>query len=714
MLISLNPAPKADVGRGLELQCNEAADDSRTGHINARLFLYDGTAQAAELVKITDPKECDAFLRRAATTVTGFDCDLGRQALVTILAEVANQLRDHAASRPADREREAVADTIVGLARAALLLFVDQHGTPHTEWEGHGAVGLARGSVGRKLARLYWDSAGKTATPDAVNQARLTLAALADDTRVTLAVRVAEPQPRRVLIDRADGRAIEIDAGGWRPIALPPATFRRFDMQSALCEPDSSGRPADLMQLLELLRIDVDDRLVLACWIVGALLPHIAHPILSAHGPGGAAKSTLVRLMRLLVDPSHDTLHTVPKAGTELGVVAEKRWLLTFDNLSAIPDWLSNILCMTSTGGTMPRRQLYTDSDEILFDLRRIVCLTSVPRVARNEDLLDRLFLLRVERIPDGERLTEEEWDGQVLRLLPRALGGLYSATAQVLAGLDTAPRPERLPRLADWARVAALAAATFGHTAEDFFAAWERVGRRQRSAVAEASVVPAILAHFLSMQEPKYRWEGYVAALQVALTKVAAIQNPPLDKHPDWPKSAAWLSRRLDEQHTALSARGISIQRIERETGTLLTLTCTPIEGAPNTSASRASAPAGGGSTRKSGRHDADVSGATSDDDGTTGGPVAPATDPAVTDAPGSGWRAGATGAILGDALDRNVCTGAVARNTVSAPGDVADGVRSSLFEDNDLDTRDEMCGTNDGSTTTDRGAESRRRMTW
>jgi hypothetical protein len=288
-------------------------------------------------------------------------------------------------------------------------------------------------------------------------------------------------------------------------------------------------------------------------------------------------------LLRLLCDPLRDDLHTAPRDSRTLGITAEKRWLLTFDNMGEMPEWLSNLLCLTSTGGTMPLRELYTDADEILFELRRIVVLTSVAQLVEREDLLDRLFLLHLRSIPPRERLTEQEWEDKVTPLLPKALGGLYSAVSYVLATFETAPRPQELPRLADWARYAALAAETFGKTQQDFFTTWEAVGQRQASEAADASPLPAVLEHFMAGQpEEKWKgncctWVGLSSALHTELTNTATSMQPPVDlKHALWPKDARWLSRRLDEQHSAVAARNLAVSRRETKQGAELTVTYT------------------------------------------------------------------------------------------------------------------------------------------
>lgn len=467
---------------------------------------------------------------------------------------------------------------IVRLACDNMQLYVDQHGQPHAEWTSGGALPLNRQQLDKRLARLFWNDTGKPAGSDTVSQAKLTLGALAEDKRVDLAVRVAQPNDSQIIVDLCnDDGAIEINTSGWHVIRFPHATFRRFKSQAPLPTPDPSGTPADLMNVLKLLRIEENDRLLLACWLVTALFPQIPHAILAVHGPKGAAKSTLARLVRDIIDPAGDSLLSAPHDQKAFAITAEKRWVLAYDNLSHVPGWLSDTLCQASTGGTVAVRELYTNADEVLFELQRVVVLTSVGQLADREDLLDRLFLLRMEPISAQKRMTEREWNNRVAPLLPKALGGLYTVAAHVLAAMQTnTQRPARLPRLADWAQIGALAAKSFGYTQDDFLTAWELVGQRQVSAAAEASPLPTVVEHFMVRQGCE--WSGYSKELHAALTEEADLMIPPIDtKKPSWPNGASWLSRRLDLEQTALAGYGISVSRKETNRGSVITLRYIP-----------------------------------------------------------------------------------------------------------------------------------------
>jgi len=62
-----------------------------------------------------------------------------------------------------------------------------------------------------------------------------------------------------------------------------------------------------------------------------------SYPVLAIQGEQGAAKSTLARILRLLIDPQSCPLLLPPKCTRDLMATAVNGWLLAYDNISAIP-----------------------------------------------------------------------------------------------------------------------------------------------------------------------------------------------------------------------------------------------------------------------------------------------------------------------------------------------------------------------------------------
>src|SRR6185503_4900409 len=120
--------------------------------------------------------------------------------------------------------------------------------------------------------------------------------------------------------------------------------------------------------------------LLIAC-IVAYLRGRGPYPILIIDGEQGSAKSTLCRIILLLIDPRKAGLRRPPREERDLMIAASNSLIVGFDNLSGLPNWLSDAICCLATGGGFSTRSLYTDDEEKIFDAMRPVLLNGIDNV---------------------------------------------------------------------------------------------------------------------------------------------------------------------------------------------------------------------------------------------------------------------------------------------------------------------------------------------
>src|SRR5262249_16709904 len=159
-------------------------------------------------------------------------------------------------------------------------------------------------------------------------------------------------------------RAVEIGSEGWRVIAEPPVRFRRPAGMLPLPMPRPGGTLEQLRSLLNL--PELDDLVLVTTWLLAALRHGGPHPLLLIPGEQGSAKTVLPKMLRALVDPNVAPVRSLPRDERDLFIAANNGHVLAFDNLSALPPWLSDALCRLASGGSFAVRQLYTDQDEVL------------------------------------------------------------------------------------------------------------------------------------------------------------------------------------------------------------------------------------------------------------------------------------------------------------------------------------------------------------
>ena len=99
---------------------------------------------------------------------------------------------------------------------------------------------------------------------------------------------------------------------------------------------------------------------------------------LAISGEQGSAKTVLSKILRALIYPNAAPVRSAPREERDLFIAAGNGHLLAFDNLSDIPDWISDALCRLASGGSFAVRQLYSDRDEVLLQAARPIILNGI------------------------------------------------------------------------------------------------------------------------------------------------------------------------------------------------------------------------------------------------------------------------------------------------------------------------------------------------
>lgn len=336
--------------------------------------------------------------------------------------------------------------------------------------------------------------------------------------------------------------SVKISSQGWKIEQDSPVFFRRFSHTSEQMVPDTRG---DLCKMLEFINLKGDEnQLLYLCYLVSSFIPDIQHPILLLSGGKGSAKSTFTDLTKAIVDPSALNRLSFPKKYDELAMVLSQNWMVSFDNVSQIDDWLSDALCKACTGEAFSKRRLYTDEDPIIVSYKRSVLINGLNVPAEKADLLDRILLFATEPIPKNQRKSERELIAAFKQALPSILGGIFDTLSKAMKHRKDVPT-HNLCRLADfdlWGRAIAIA---LGYTAEDFIRALEVNISRQNEEAVRQSVVATAIVEFMEKQFAP--WEGTASLLLERLGLVAMGMKIDTGEK-TWPKTPAMLSRRLNE----------------------------------------------------------------------------------------------------------------------------------------------------------------------
>jgi hypothetical protein len=344
--------------------------------------------------------------------------------------------------------------------------------------------------------------------------------------------------------------AVEVDPNGWRLLSSVPVKFRRTRGMSPLPCPTRGGGIYQLRRFVNV--ANQQDWILLMAWLVAAFRPRGPYPVLVLHGEQGSAKSTTSRVLRSLLDPNTAPLRGEPRDLRDVMITASNGWVFSLDNLSRIPPWLSDALCRLATGGGFSTRELYTDSEEVLFDAQRPVILNGIEELATRGDLLDRALILYLPAVPQEKREPESKFWSDFDLDGPAILGALLDVVSGALGRLPNVELTKK-PRLADFAIWATAAEPLLGLADGDFMRAYAQNQSSANDLALEASPVAAALQALAS----KGRFEGTATQLLQALTNHA---DDSARSQRSWPANAQGLSNTLRRLAPNLRNCGIDV----------------------------------------------------------------------------------------------------------------------------------------------------------
>lgn len=291
--------------------------------------------------------------------------------------------------------------------------------------------------------------------------------------------------------------------------------------------------------------------------------------ILVLQGDQGSGKSFMCRhIISNLIDPSRVPVQAFPRNAKDLSIAATHAHVLCYDNMRNFNSSMSDVLCMTSTGGALSNRMLYTDGEQNIHQLHVALVLNGIHSFIQQADLAQRCLAIRTLPMSESNRRSEADMVKQLKADLPVIFRGLLDLIAgifQVLPNVNVT-HPARMLDFVKW-----LAAMESVHGAPE--GAYQKVYCDSLDQVQLDTLMDnQLAATLIEFVDRNPHWTGTPTELLRQLEFIAADGAK---RSREWPNNPITLSKRLNALKASLLTQGIGLElsRGKQRTITLKTL---------------------------------------------------------------------------------------------------------------------------------------------
>jgi hypothetical protein len=300
---------------------------------------------------------------------------------------------------------------------------------------------------------------------------------------------------------------IKITPEGWYKVKNA-IIFHRYNTTPQV-DPFREYAPDIFDKFIDLFNIHGDkNRLLLKCYIISLFIPGIPKVILNLHGEEGAAKTTLQELIKMLVDPSPMKTSSFLRDTNEFVQQLAHNYVMAYDNISIIRDWISDLLCRVVTGSGFSKRELFTTDDDFIYTIMRCIMLNGITIAATKADLLDRSLIIQLEEIKKSKRRKVKDIWRDFDEIKAPLLGYIFDILVKVMLWKkENDSLGIQLSRMADWTEYSEIIARCMNHKENELIKAYNENEGLQLDEVLNSNPVAIVVIKYmanLAETEPK------------------------------------------------------------------------------------------------------------------------------------------------------------------------------------------------------------------
>ncbi|MBC8229828.1 hypothetical protein H8E77_09800 [bacterium] len=228
-----------------------------------------------------------------------------------------------------------------------------------------------------------------------------------------------------------------------------------------------------------------EQRSIFSLWLFSLFFESIqpTKPISTFIGPKGSGKTTVQRIIGTMFFGKRFNVTPIAKED-DFDAAISHNYIVCFDNVDGQIDWLNDRLSHTATGKMIQKRELYTTNKNVRFFPKCFLSLNAREPKFKRDDVVDRLLLFRVERLPSFR--SEQSILNDIIAHRDELWSELMNELNDIVAALaqDNEPFTSQ-HRMADFATLAWRIAKSIGQ-GDEFIWLLEKMDKEQSTFLLE------------------------------------------------------------------------------------------------------------------------------------------------------------------------------------------------------------------------------------
>lgn len=226
-----------------------------------------------------------------------------------------------------------------------------------------------------------------------------------------------------------------------------------------------------------------------------------SRPILAVFGQKGSGKSVMFgKIYKLMYGPKKALSSLGTPDNFDHSMATDP--LYAIDNLDVWERWLPDRIARAAGISEITKRKLYTDLETVTIRMQAILGITAhAPKFGR-EDVVDRMLMIMLERVPDSVRVDETP----MMQAITDKRAKYWGQIARDMQRVLQQPQPTRAApfRVMDFSKIGQWIADALGYS-DAFYSGIQKVVDQQRGFVLdEDGMLVAVLDQYI--QDSRYR----------------------------------------------------------------------------------------------------------------------------------------------------------------------------------------------------------------